>query len=120
MFWLGLLLFFCFTGGSASEESTCNAEDAKDAGTIPGLGRSPGEGNGVLETHSSIFAWEIPWTEKPRGPQSMGSQQSQTQPRVHAHGCMHTDTHTDLFSGYCDFWFGSSNGLLSLPFLLLS
>ena len=26
------------------------------------------------ETHSSILAWEIPWTEAPRGLQSMGSQ----------------------------------------------
>ena len=25
-------------------------------------------------THSSIFAWEIPWTEEPGGLQSMGSQ----------------------------------------------
>ena len=27
-----------------------------------------------LATHSSIFAWRIPWTEKPGGLQSMGSQ----------------------------------------------
>ena len=25
-------------------------------------------------THSSILAWKIPWTEKPSGLQSMGSQ----------------------------------------------
>ena len=25
-----------------------------------------------MATHSSIFAWEIPWTEKPGGLQSMG------------------------------------------------
>ena len=25
-------------------------------------------------THSSILAWEIPWTEEPGGLQSMGSQ----------------------------------------------
>ena len=25
-------------------------------------------------THSSTLAWEIPWTEKPSGLQSMGSQ----------------------------------------------
>ena len=25
-------------------------------------------------THSSILAWEIPWTEKPDGLQSIGSQ----------------------------------------------
>ena len=27
-----------------------------------------------LATHSSIIAWEIPWTEEPGGLQSMGSQ----------------------------------------------
>ena len=27
-----------------------------------------------MGTHSSIFAWEIPWTEEPGGLQSMGSQ----------------------------------------------
>ena len=32
-----------------------------------------------MATHSSILAWEIPWTEKPGGLQSMGSQKSQIQ-----------------------------------------
>ena len=27
-----------------------------------------------METHSSIIAWRIPWTEDPGGLQSMGSQ----------------------------------------------
>ena len=31
-----------------------------------------------LATHSSVLAWEIPWTEEPRGLQSMESQDSQT------------------------------------------
>ena len=26
-----------------------------------------------MATHSSFLAWEIPWTEEPDGPQSMGS-----------------------------------------------
>jgi len=30
----------------SGKESTCNAEDARDVGSIPGSGRSPGEGNG--------------------------------------------------------------------------
>ena len=29
-------------------------------------------------THSSVPAWEIPWTEEPFGLQSMGSQESDT------------------------------------------
>ena len=45
--------------------------NAGDAGTIPGPGRSPEK---KMATHSSILAWEIPWTEEPGGLQSMGSQ----------------------------------------------
>ena len=41
------------------------------SGSIPGLGRSPGEG---MATHSSILAWRIPWAGEPSGLQSMGSQ----------------------------------------------
>ena len=35
--------FLGFPGGSAGKESTCNVGDL---GSIPGLGRSPGEGKG--------------------------------------------------------------------------
>ena len=52
-----------------------NAIDTGDAGLIPGLGRSPAEGN---VTHSSILAWRIPWTEEPGGLQSMESQKVKT------------------------------------------
>ena len=31
-----------------------------------------------MATQSSILAWRIPWTEKPGGLQSMGSQKSRT------------------------------------------
>ena len=31
-----------------------------------------------MATHSSVLAWEIPWTEEPDGLQSMGSQKSRT------------------------------------------
>ena len=48
-----------------------SAEDViRDVGKIPGQGRSPGKG---MATHSSIFAWRIPWTEESGGLQSMGS-----------------------------------------------
>ena len=59
--------------GSDGKESPCNAGDP---GLIPGLGRSPGEGNGnplqyyclanqdplekEVATHSSSLAWRIP------------------------------------------------------------
>ena len=49
------------------KNSPANAGDVRDAGSIPGSGRSPGEGNGTL-------AWKIPRTEEPDRLQSMGSQ----------------------------------------------
>ena len=39
-----------------------NAGDSRDIGSIPGLGRFPGEGNG---NPLHMVAWEIPWTEEP-------------------------------------------------------
>ena len=44
-----------------------NSGDLRDVGSIPGSGRSPGEGNGNSLMHSSILAWRIPWTEEPGG-----------------------------------------------------
>ena len=35
-----------FADGSADKEPACNAGDAREEGSIPGLGRSPGGGNG--------------------------------------------------------------------------
>ena len=40
---------------------------------IQSLGRE-GPLEKEMATHSSILAWEIPWTEEPGGLQSMGSQ----------------------------------------------
>ena len=37
-----------------------NAEDIRDSSSIPGWGRSLEK---EMATHSSILAWEIPWTE---------------------------------------------------------
>ena len=54
--------------GLSGKESACSAGDP---GSIPGLERSPGQGN-CNPVH--ILAWRIPWTEEPGGLQSMGSQ----------------------------------------------
>ena len=56
-----------FPGGSDSKESPYNMGDL---GSIPGWGRSPGEGNGTPLQYSCL---ENPWTEKPGRLQSMGS-----------------------------------------------
>ena len=55
-----------FPGGSDSKASVYNAGDM---GSIPGSGRSAGEGNGT-----PLQYWKIPWTEEPGRLQSMGSQ----------------------------------------------
>ena len=47
-----------------------NAGDKRDVSSIPGSGRSPGEG---MATHSSILAWE---EEEPGGLQSWGHKES--------------------------------------------
>ena len=52
-----------FPGGSVDKESTCNAGDAGDTGSIPGLGRAPGGGHGnplqysCLENPMDTGAW---------------------------------------------------------------
>ena len=62
-----------------------NAGDA-DSGSIPGSGRSPGEG---MATHSSILAWKISRTEVPGGLQPMESQRVDTM----EHTCTHSAVH---------------------------
>ena len=37
-----------------------------------------------MATHSSILVWEIPWTEKPGGLQSMGLQELDTTWQLHS------------------------------------
>ena len=58
-----------FPGGTVVKNLPTNAGDT---GLIPGLGRSPGGGNGNPFQHSCRK--KIPWTEEPGWLQSMGSQ----------------------------------------------
>ena len=52
IFKIGLFAFYWdFPCGSASKESACNAGDL---GSIPGLGRSPGEGKGYPRQYSGL------------------------------------------------------------------
>ena len=44
-------VFLGFPGGSAGKESACNVGDL---GSIPGLGRSPGEGNSYPLQYSGL------------------------------------------------------------------
>ena len=49
--WLTTPVFLGFPGGSASQESACNARDLV---SIPGLGRSPGERNSSPLQYSGL------------------------------------------------------------------
>ena len=86
-------------GGSDGKESAWNAGDL---GSIPWLGRSPGEGNG----YSSILAWRIPWIEEPGGLLSMGSQEV-------------THDWVTIVHTHCHYWFGSSKVLDFYNWLVL-
>ena len=57
------------------KNTPAKAGDLRDAGSIPGSGRSPGGGHG---NPLSILAWRIPWTEEPDGLQSIGRKESDT------------------------------------------
>ena len=57
----------------SGKESACQC---RRCGFDPWVGKAPLEKE--IATHSSILAWEIPWTEEPGGLQSKGSQKSQT------------------------------------------
>ena len=50
------------------ENPLANAEDVRDVGSIPGLGRSLGGRHG--NPLQCILAWRIPWTKEPGGLQS--------------------------------------------------
>ena len=62
-----------FPGGSDGKESACNVGDL---GSIPGLERFPGEGNGYPIQYSCL---ENPCTEGPGGLQSTESESDTTE-----------------------------------------
>ena len=65
-----------FPGSSEGKVSACSVGDL---GSIPGSGRSPGEGNG-----DPLWYWKIPWTEKPgAGYSPWGHKESDTTEQLH-------------------------------------
>ena len=73
-----------FQGGAGGKESTHNAGDVRDTGSIPASEDPLEEG---MATDSNILARRIPWTEEPGRLQSMGLQSVLTQ-------LMRLSTHT--------------------------
>ena len=66
-----LLLAQGFPGGLVIKNPPAMPETQETQVRSLGWENSLEEG---MATHSSILAWEIPWTEEPGGLQSMGSQ----------------------------------------------
>ena len=96
-------------GNPKSMQQSLVAQMVKTLPTMHETGaRSLGQDDPLEEgmtTHSSILAWEIPWTEEPDGPWSMGSdtteQLSHTLSRTHrARGSFRTVRM--LLRGYVD------------------
>ena len=65
-----LMPFMGFLGDTVVKNPPANAEDVRDTGSIPGLGRFPGDGNGnsfqysCLENSVDKVAWQAtysPW-----------------------------------------------------------
>ena len=56
----------------SSKEPTCQCRKHRRRGFDPWVRKLPWRRAG--QTHSSILAWRIPWTEEPGGLQSIGSQ----------------------------------------------
>ena len=77
-----------FPDGSAGKESACNAKDTGDLGSIPGLERSPGQGNG------NPLQYFLP--EKSHGQRSLvgyspwGHKESDHRVTEHTHICLIT------------------------------
>ena len=59
-----------------------NAEDRRDVNSIPGSGRSLGDG---MATPSSVLAWRIPWTEEPGGCSPQGHKESDMTEQLSIH-----------------------------------
>ena len=47
-------IFTGFPGGTSGKEPAVSAGDIRDAGSVPGSGRSPGEGNGYHLQYSCL------------------------------------------------------------------
>jgi len=102
-----------FPGGLVVNNLPANTGDARDMGSIPGSGRSPGRkkwqpppvflawrvpwteesgglqsmGHKESDTTEQFLAWRVPWTEESGGLQSMGHKESDTTEQLSTHTC---------------------------------
>ena len=64
--------FQVFPSSASGKEPACQCRKCERCGFDPWVRKIPSDEG--METHSSILAWRIPWTEVPGGLQSTGSQ----------------------------------------------
>ena len=74
--WSYLEIFFGFPGGSAVKNQ-CAMQELQET-QVQSLGWEDSLEED-METHSSILAWKIPWTEEPRGLHPTGLQTDTTE-----------------------------------------
>ena len=73
-------------GSPSGSDGKASAYNVGDLGSIPGLGRSPEEGNA---THSRIIAWKIPLQRSLVGYSPWGCKESDTTERFHFFSHVH-------------------------------
>ena len=69
-----------------------NAGDARDTGSVSGLVRALGGGNGNPLQYS---CWKIPWTEETGGPQCVGRKASDMTEQLSTH--IYTQTYIHMY-----------------------
>ena len=83
-----------FPSRSVVKNPPAIAGDMRDTDSIPGSGRSPGEGSG---NSFQYFCWEIPWTEEPGELHSLwGCKKLDMPERLNTHTLCLNITETEL------------------------
>ena len=90
MIMIKIMINIGFPGGTVAKNQPANTGATRNAGSIPGSGRSPG-----VRTHSSILAWKIPWTEETGRLQSIWLQRVR-----HAWATEHTHIKSLVYKKY--------------------
>ena len=79
---INIYTYCIYTGGTVLKNLPASAGDAQDVGSIPGSGRSSGEGNG---NPLQCSCWENPMDRGAWSTTVLGVAESQTRLRTHTH-----------------------------------